>query len=301
MKKFLSRVIVIIAITLIADRVLSYVTGIFYKTTTTTDEYKINEVTYHMTAPVIFMGSSMSHHNYVPSIISDTLKTDVYNAGLWGMRNIYFQYGLLSNILKRYTPKTIFLELHPIDFLQTPFSTVETVSRLTPFINYSEGCDEVLKKGKLYYKCKASNLYRYNSEFANIVVGNITNLTPAALKGFKPLIGQLTDVNVKPEQFPYAVDKDKIHYIQAFIDMCKKKKITLVFLTSPMYAIEQNTTLFNVPDSLAKQNKIAYINNYNLSGITGHREYYYDFGHLNEEGAKKYSSFIAPELKQFVD
>ncbi len=301
MKKFILRVIIIITITLIADRVLGYVSSVFYKTTTTTDEYKVNEVTYHMKDPVVFMGSSRCHHHYIPSIISDTLKMGVYNAGLWGMRNIYFQYGLLNNILKRYTPKTIFLELHPVDFLQTPFSDVEMVSALMPFINYSDGCDEVLKKGKLYYKCKASNLYRYNSGFANIVIGNITNRSPAGLKGLKPLSGELADVKLKPEEFPFSVDKDKIQYLQAFINTCKKSDIKLVFLYSPMYAVDKNTTLFHIPDSLAKQNNIPFINHYNLPGITDHHEYFYDFGHLNEDGAKKYSSLIASELKQFVN
>lgn len=303
MKKFLLRILIIVALTFALERPLGYLAGFFYKTTTTTDEYKLNQATYEMDDPIVFMGSSRCHHHYIPTIIQDTFKKDVYNAGLWGMRNIYFQYALLHNILKRYTPKVIFLEIHPIDYLQIPVSTVETVVRLTPFTDYTEECNEVLKKADFYYKCKLSELYRYNSEFAFLLIGNISVRTPPEFKGFKPLYGKLdtTIEEIKPESFPYPGDKDRLHYLQAFIDICKEKNIKLVFLVSPMYNAGNYTELFRIPDSLAKKNNIPFFNHYGMDGITNHSEYFHDFGHLNEEGAKKYSSMIASELKQFVE
>lgn len=300
MKRFLKRLLIITIITLIADRAVSYAVSYFYNTTTTTDEFKMNAVILKMDDPVVFMGSSRCHHHYVPSIISDSLKSGVYNAGLWGMHNIYFQYGFLSDILERYTPQTICLEIHPIDYLKTPFSDIETVGSLTPFINYSEGNDQMLKKAKLYYKCEVSDLYRYNSQFANILAGNVTRRSFAADKGFKKLTGKLdTTFEIKPERFPFEVDETKVKLLQAFIDKCKEKKINLIFLFSPMYAVEK-TNLFDVPNQLAKKNNIHFINNYYLEGITGHPEYFFDFGHLNEEGAKKYSCLISHELKKYI-
>jgi len=301
MKKFLTRVLIIIIITLVADRAFSIVVKMFFKTTTTTDEYKLNSVMYRMNDPVVFMGSSRCHHHYVPVIIGDTLKTGVYNAGLWGMHNIYFNYGLLCNILEKYTPKTICLEMHPIDYLATPFSQTETVSSLDPFINFSAGCDEVLKKAGVYYKCELSELYRYNSQFANLLAGNLSARSFAADKGFKPLYGNF-DTSfgpVVPERFPFPIDHEKVRYLQKFIDKCKEKHIQLIFLFSPMYAVEKSN-LFDIPDSIAKKNNIVFINHYNLKGITGHPEYYHDFGHLNENGAKKYSAIVASELKQYI-
>lgn len=301
MKRFIQRLLIITLITLIADRALSYAVRYFYRTTTTTDEYKINSVLLRMNDPVIFMGSSRCHHHYIPAIISDTLHTGVYNAGLWGMRNIYFQYSFLCNILERYAPKAIFLEIHPTDYLQTPFSNNETVGTLAPFINYSPGCDEMLKKAGLYYKYQLSYLYRYNSLFANILAGNLSQRSFAADKGYKALTGQVDTQHgvIKPEKFPYPIDREKVYYLQAFIDQCKKKKIKLIFLFSPMYAVEK-TTVFNIPDSIARKNGIPFINHYNLPDITGHPEYYFDFGHLNDKGAKKYSSLIAHELKKYL-
>ena len=301
MKKFIIRLLIIIGTTFIIDRTLAYVVNIFYKRTTTTDEYKINEVTYRMNESVIFMGSSRCHHHYVPSIISDSLKTNVYNAGLWGMRNIYFQDAFLNNILERYSPKTIFLEIHPIDYLKTPFSGLDVVGNLSPFINYSEGCDDILKKAKFYYKAEVSHLYRYNSLFSNLILGNLLQRTIPANKGYKPLYGKmdLSNAPIKAERFDFAVDEDKVKYFQAFIDKCKEKKVNLVLLFSPMYAVEKNNML-DVPYRLAKENNLVFINNYNMKGITGHPEYYHDFGHLNDNGARKYSSIIASELKKYL-
>jgi len=301
MTKFIKRLIIIIIITLVADRILFYPVRFFYKRTTTTDEYKLNSTINKINDPVVFMGSSRCHHNYIPSIISDTLKTGIYNAGLWGARNIYFQFALLSNILERYTPKTICYEIHPTDYLQTPFSTIDKVGNLKPFIGYSSGCDDVLKKADYYYKSQLSGLYRYNSEFPNLLLGNFFIRTMVHFKGYKPLFGEMDTKYGKttPEKFPYAIDKDKINYLQAFIDKCREKKINLIFLFAPMYAVEKNNA-FLIIDSIVKKNGIPFINHYNFEGITGHPEYYYDFGHLNENGAKKYSSIIASELKKYI-
>ncbi|WP_316746447.1 hypothetical protein [Pedobacter gandavensis] len=301
MRKFLQRLLIILLITFVADRALSFVVHIFYKTTSTTNEHKVNTVIYKMNEPVVIMGSSRAHHHYIPSIISDTLKKGVYNAGLWGMRNIYFQYGLLSNILERYTPETICLEIHPTDYLETPFSTIEAVGPLTPFIGYSPGCDSVLKKAGYYYKGEVSHLYRYNGEFANLLVGNISERTAEADKGVKVLYGELDTVlvPVKPEKFDFPVSKDKLKYLQAFIDKCKEKKIQLILIYSPMYAVEK-TNLFQIPDSIAKKNHIPFINTYQQAGITGNARNFFDPGHLNETGAKKYSSLIATELKKYI-
>jgi len=301
MKKFMLRILIIAAITLTADRALSYAAKYFYSTTTTTDEYKLNAVINRMNEEVIFMGSSRCHHHYIPSIISDSLHKRVYNAGLWGMRNIYFQYGLLSDVLERYTPNTICLELHPTDYLATPFSNAEAAGVLAPFIGTSTGNDEVMKKTGYYYKDQVSYLYRYNSSFANLLAGNLTERSSAADRGYKSLSGELdtTSNTIVPEKFPFKIDKDKVHYLQAFIDKCKEKKINLIFLFSPMYATE-NTRLFEIPDSLAKKNGIPFINHYNLPGITGHGEYFHDFGHLNNAGAKKYTYYISHELKNYI-
>lgn len=302
MRKFLIRLIIIIGIVFILDRTMGLVINILYNTATTTDEYKLNFTTNQMDAPIIFMGSSRCHHHYVPDVLEDTLQKKVYNAGLWGMRNIYFQYGLLSNILERYTPKTIFLEIHPIDFLKTPYSDLTSVSNLSPFVNRSSGCDEVLKKGKYYHKDILSHTYRYNSLFPNLILGNLFTRTNLENEGLKPLYGKIdkSKGKIAPEKFNFPVDQNRVKYLQAFINKCKDKNIKLVLLFSPMYAVD-SVDFLTIPTMLAKKNAIDFLNYYNLPGITGKEEYFYDFGHLNEAGARKYSSLIAGELKKYTN
>jgi hypothetical protein len=301
LQAFGKRILIILAITFLADRGLGYVVSVLYKKTSTTDEAKINAVTYQMNAPVVFMGSSRCHHHYIPSIIADSLHKPVFNAGLWGMRNIYFQYALLNDILQRYTPETICLEIHPIDYLNIPGSTIETVGTLAPFINYAPATDSLLKKDGIYYKSQLSHLYRYNGEFSNILIGNVSARTNAADAGFKGLYGQIDTVTtpVRTERFDAAKDPDRLYYLQAFINKCREKKIQLIFIYSPMLSVEK-THLFDVPDSVAASNGIPFINNYKFEGITGHAKFYFDYGHLNEEGARKYSSAVATQLKPYI-
>lgn len=301
MKKFIKTLFLIIVLTLVADRGIGYIFQHFYQSTTTTDEHKLSTVLYRTKAPILFMGSSRCHHHYIPTIISDTLQQEVYNAGLWGMRNIYFQYGLLSNLLERYKPQTILLEIHPIDYLQTPFSDVERVGNLAPFINYSSGCDEVLNEAGLYYKCQLSVLYRYNSELVNVLLGNLSDRS-LKKQGYKPLEGRLDTLHqqITPEIFDFAPDNRKMYYLQSFIDRCRAENINLIFLYSPMYATQKQTNLFDIPDSIARINNLPFINNYYMEGITGYPEYYADYGHLNDEGAHKYSSAIASMLKKCI-
>ena len=160
MKRFLCWLLMMLVILFGIDRSSSFIMGILYRNSKATNEYKINYVVNKMNQPVIFMGSSRCHHTYIPSIISDTLVLPVYNAGLWGEQNIYFQYGLLCDILSRYTPKVICYEIHPIDFMATPYSGIERISSLSPFIGRSKGCDSLFKLNHIYVEYKISHLYR---------------------------------------------------------------------------------------------------------------------------------------------
>jgi len=254
-----------------------------------------------MNDSIVFMGSSRCHHHYIPTIIADTLQTSVYNAGLWGMRNIYFQYGLLSNFLNRYTPQTICLEIHPIDYLQLKISDIEKVGSLAPFIGHSQECDQLLKEDDIYYKCKLFHLYRYNSNFPEIIIGNLSQRTSPMDKGYKKLTNTLDISQGEPmiEDFPIIPDEKKIAYLKLFIEKCKEKGINIIFLYSPMYRVGENN-LFDIPSSIAKEYQIPFINNYEMQGITGVAMYYSDYGHLNDTGAKVYSSMIASELKKYI-
>ncbi len=300
MKRFLNWILLLLLILFFIDRGGSFIINEFYKRSQATDEYKINYVINKMDQPVVFMGSSRCHHSYVPSIISDTLGTPVYNAGLWGERNIYFQYGLLCNILQRYTPKVICLEIHPIDFMQTPFSGIERISPLAPFIEMSTGCDSLFKLENKYAEYKISHLYRYNGILISTIGGCFLPNNSQKDNGYKPLYN-IVDLSAKADEFNFPIDKQRIQLLSNFANKCKEKNIKLILLCAPMYVVSNSCAkALQYVSTIAKVNHLLYLNHLTDAAFMGRREMFYDRGHFNDKGAKLYSSKIAHELKQIM-
>jgi hypothetical protein len=265
-----------------------------------TDEYKVNQVVRNMDAEVVFMGSSKCHHSFVPSIIADSLNRTVYNAGLWGIKNIYFQYGLLNLFLERYTPKVICLEVHPCDVMQTPFSDLERIGSLAPFIGENAACDSLFKLAGTYYSYQVSHLYRYNSGLVNYILGSCFVENSQTDNGYKPLFKQASE-DEKMDEFNFPMDERKISYLNKFIWKCKEKKIQLIFVSSPMYLTSTSySTCMEFFQKVADENQLIFLNQTKESPLAGEQEFYADRGHFNDKGARLYSAIFGHLLKNIL-
>ena len=304
MIKRLIKSIVIIALLFFAiDFIAGSVLHYLFKRTTTVDAAKMCHVIYRADDSILFMGSSRCHHSYIPEIIRDSLNKSVFNAGLWGMRNIYFQYGFLSNILERYSPEYICFEFHPSNYYNVPFTGWERVGSLGPFIGVSEGCDEVLKEGGFYYKFLISRIYRYNSELPRLISGNIFKRTDEHSKGYYRLdaIVDTAITSKEVETFPYKMDPRRYYYFKKFAQKCREHNIKLFLLESPaLYPNLKDTCFHQLPQHLADKFGMTFIDCYNVEGFRDHPELYSDVGHFNDVGARKYSSYISKILKQYI-
>ena len=294
MKKIILHFITIICLFLLIDRILGVGLGYLYRQSNATDEYKISYTVESTNASMLFMGSSRCLHHYVPSIIEKELDIDCFNAGDWGIKNIYYYYGLLSNILNRYTPKVIVLEIHPSEWLKLPFSGVERAGSLAPYCGMSEGCDEMLKLTGNYYSYYISTVYRYTGSLPNLLLGK-WGAMDRNLKGWKPLDGAMDTTGVKAEEYPFPIDQERIRLLERFIKDCKQKNIHLIIIVSPMYACSKED-VFKIPRELASKNNIPFIDHYRDSSFVGHPDLFYDFGHLNRKGAEVYSKKVCKEL-----
>jgi len=265
-----------------------------------TDSYKLNMDVYKIDEDILFMGSSRAHHVYVPSVIEDTLGTPVYNAALWGRENIYFQYAMLNLILERYTPTIIFYEVHPIDILKTSYSDTERLNILSPYIGISDATDSLMESTGKYTYYKLSHLYRYNGDLINDLCG-ITIIKNSQLDGgYKPLYAHVK-AGEKPDDFNFPIDSVKLDLMNKFISLCKKNDIKLVFTCSPMYLRSpQIVETFDKFDSIAVSNQIPYIDNLSNAEIVNNPSFFADRGHLNDEGAHKFSSIFAHQAKNLL-
>ncbi|MCR4602492.1 MAG: hypothetical protein K5683_03015 [Prevotella sp.] len=294
MKKILLHILVVACLFFIIDRALGFGLKILYTQSNATDEYKISYSNETTRDSILFFGSSRTLHHYVPHIFEKELGKSCYNVADWGIKNIYYHYGLLGNILKRYTPQAIIFEIHPCDWLATPYSGVERATSLAPYCGMSEACDEMLKLSGNYWAYKLSIVRRFTGSIPNLITGKLGSMN-RNLKGWKPMDGMMDTTGVKAEEYPFPVDQERVALLERFITDCKSNHIKLVLAVSPMYVCSKQD-VFKFPRELAEQHNILFIDHYRDSTFVGHQEYFYDFGHLNRKGAELFSTKLSQEL-----
>lgn len=295
MKKLLIHILIVICLFFVFDRTLGLGLKLMYSQSNATDEYKISYSNATTCDSILFFGSSRTLHHYVPSIFEKELGLSCYNAADWGIKNIFYHYGQLSNILTRYTPKAIVFEIHPCDWLETPFSGMERAGALAPYSGMSDGCDEMLKLSGKYWPCLLSTVYRYSGSLPNLLTGKFGSMD-RSLKGWKPLDGILDTTGIIAEEYPFPVDQERVALLERFISDCQKNNIQLIIVFSPMYVCSKEDVL-KYPRELAAKHHLSFIDHYRDSDFVGHPELFYDFGHLNRKGAEKYSRKLSKELR----
>ena len=294
MKKLLIHIAIVICLFFVIDRALGLGLKFLYNQSNATDEYKISYSNETVQDPLLFFGSSRCMHHYVPAIFEKELGIKCFNTADWGIKNIYYHYGLLGNILSRYTPKTIVFEIHPCDWLATPFSGVERASSLAPYCGMSDVCDEMLKLSGKYWPCQLSWVYRYTGSLPNLLTGKLGSMD-RSLKGWKPMDGIMDTTGVVAEEYPFPVDTARVTLLERFINDCKKNNIQLIITFSPMYVCSKEDVL-KFPRELAQKHQLTFIDHYRDSDFVGHPELFYDFGHLNRKGAELFSQKLSKEL-----
>lgn len=294
MKKLLLHIVVVACLFFVIDRFLGICMNYLYSKSNATDEYKISYSNATTTDSVLFFGSSRTLHHYVPSIFEKELGVSCYNAADWGIKNIYYHYGLLGNILTRYTPRTIIFEIHPCDWLDTPFSGVERATSLAPYCGMSPACDEMLKRAGKYWPYRLSLVYRYSGCLPNLLAGKLGTMD-RRLKGWKPMEGELDTCGVVAEEYPFPIDEERLALLDSFITICLQRNIELIFVVSPMYVCSKED-VFQVPRELMHRRNIPFLDHYRDTTFVGHAEYFYDFGHLNRKGAELFSMILSKEI-----
>ncbi len=249
---------------------------------------------------IVMIGSSRCHHHYVPSIISDTLNMSVYNCGIQGSENIYSHYLTLCLILERYSPKTICLELMVNDFEEqnNPF---DKLSYFGPYFGYSDRADSLFKIGGWYWKYKTSHLYRYNAKAISNISGLFVSRQNQDDHGYLPT--KNTSVSLgslkKAESRTRKIDSLKMHYLKLFSEQCQLNNCKLIFTISPLFSII-DSSYYSVLKDFAYNENIPLLDYHTSRLYHNHPEYFRDMVHLNDSGARHFSSIFASNLKNLL-
>lgn len=302
LNKFVLRLLVFLAILVVADQIVGKVLGELYKNAG--DKFaRENYMREKLKDDVLIFGSSHAVNHYVPQIISDSLKMSVYNCGQRG-NGIIYEYGRLQSILKRYTPKLILLDVVKcydldvtdnstyLDFLKVDYGTNDSIDKIFETIDpYSP----------IKLRCQS---YKYNSLLCDLVLNNILrNRGRYSKDGFMPLEGfwkipNGANLTRAPQVKAFNYDSIKLKYIEKMFSE-KPKDTKLIVLISPMYFGEQ-TNIFYPIKKLCSKYSIPMLDYYADKRFKGKLNWYHDVEHLNVIGAKEYSSIVGNEIKELI-
>lgn len=299
MKRYIYKIVLFFIIIAIIDKLcgvgMNYVNS-HAKGGATKEYYDIINNT---TADIIILGSSRAVHHYDPTIISDSLRMSCYNCGNDGngILNMYGRFKLMS---KRYNPQIVIYDVYPDNEYFSNNSNIKDLCGLKPFADSVEVLDIFRDYDKFEMVKLQSYLYRYNTSFFQLLNDYIRpEKSGLSIKGFRPMKGV---VNYEPAQFvdyKGEIDILKTRYLNKLIEDCKNSGTTLVFSVSPRLKAVSDSS-FNYIKSVCKRNGIPFISFYTNEEFRNRTDLFKDSQHLNERGAKIFTTRFVQELMKRI-
>lgn len=255
---------------------------------------EINDLLMKDKYDVIIMGSSRATHHYVPQMIEDSLGMTCYNAGADG-NGIVLMYGRYKLITNRYNPKMILYDVvrgfdiaeyseddHNRRYLagMKDYFFQPGIKDIFTDVNWSEGI-------KNY-----SGLFRYNGDYFNHLRNFLTTM-PMSDKGYLPLYGEMKSDSDNRDKSTPTLDTLKLSYVRKLAIDAKLRGIEFIFIASPRYG--SDSTSVQPVKEIAEELGIPFWD-YMGAPDFQKREYYKDFAHLNDEGARKFTNEIIHRL-----
>ncbi len=298
MKRFLVKVLIIVAILLIplyiADYLLTkdYRSRNYYPFSTWTDLVKGQ-----LNSDLWILGSSRAWVQYNPKIFENTLNVSSYNLGC----NAQFLFLDLQcyEIAKAYNPKPKYILLD----IAWPSLTMEeapiSLYFYMPYI-YKRQFRSIIKDNNtissayIYIPC-----YRYLSEKASDIC--YKNDRSPEYRGYKAkdcnwIALELNSV----DSVKYSCEPEAIALLESFFQECKNDTISVILIHSPMYyegfeKIQNNDKMLNLFQNIANRNNVPFLD-YTKDPICYDTMNFYNAMHLNAHGADLFSTKLAHDL-----
>lgn len=286
-------------IVFIADFIIGNSLKKFYFKQQTGYDYLTTYAIEKTKAEFLIFGSSRAVSIFNCDIFEDQIDFSCYNVGRDG-EPIFYHYGILKAVLKRYTPKIIILSFDAGNFSKK----ADDYDKLSVLLPYYESHPEIRPivelKGR-YEKLKLlSKIYSYNSLLLPIVAGNIAFNQKKYYNsnGYIPIYkffsGPLQTFDYTNEG---ELDSVKVNTYKHFIQDCIKSNIQL-YIVCPPYMINQ----IGIPPSITTAKKIA--REYNIDFFDYSKDEFYttkpqlfaDYRHLNPQGVTIFSNAIIEKI-----
>jgi len=298
MKKFILRLLLGLIFVVLFDFIIGKTLKHFYFEQDSGFQYRTTHSLNYTEDEILIFGSSRANHHYDTNILESKLNMSTYNTGRDGTY-LFYQTALLKTILKRHQPKIIIYDFFgSFEYSQSDY---DRLSFLLPYYEEHEEIREVLELKGPFEKFKTlSKIYPYNSMLFNIIMGNMefNKKKNKDIKGFVPLNKNWTsELQAIKSTTKYELDQNKLNAFKDFIQLCKKNNIELHVIVSPVfYTYQSDYSITTCKQICAKQN-VPFYDFTRDDKFLQKPEWYADILHLNQTGAKKFSSIVADSLK----
>jgi hypothetical protein len=297
---FFFRLFVFTVIVALFDYGIGSMLEYFYFKQTSGVQFRTTYSIEKTTADVLIIGTSRAGHDYRPDIFGHRLNLSCYDVGR-DASYIFYQYAVLTAILKRYSPKMIIL-----DFLNGEFKLDrESYDRLQSLLPYYKTHPEIRPMIELkspFEKIKLlSRIYPFNSSILTIAAGN-TEFNKKRSGDFDGYVGLTKGWNEPIKSADnawtaYIVDSTKIKILEAFIKDCIQAKVKLYIVCSP-YFIKKEKMDYSIACGMkiAKKYNIAFYDFSRDSTFLANPKFFADEIHLNDSGAQVFSNLLIDKI-----
>jgi len=274
---------------------------------------KLNEIikdtTYY---DVVCFGSSRALAHFNPQVIHDKLNLSAYNAGVNGACIIDINLLIKAYLHNRRPPKLIVF--HVDDFTYET-DRLSELPRYFPFINNKEVYNSLKPYNETVNYVHSVNFLRimyYNDLLKWISIKTLLGI--GARDEYKLVNGYRVNATqwngLDEEGMNRRIEKINSLYVKTeseaageplfmeVLEICKKKNIRLLFSSSPIVHGELNKLYEHTKTKIEKMSS-----GYNVSYLWMHAEewdrkiYFYDYLHMNFNGANRYTEALAEKMK----
>lgn len=276
---------------------------------------KVNLIMQHKLDPqIIIFGSSVAEVGFNSNLISKITQKSVYNAAIDGTR--FDQYRYLIDELIDYSKNTEIIALGLSFFSLSPADKLTEPSRFYAYLDQEPIKDMFYDHDKTeYYKLKYLPFYTFSqykhTYYKNSFIGFYNSLkhkklAADSLNGFVPHYSSWygNEINVNNKKEKIYIKRNTLYKINCLIENIKKENKKIILIICPLYYKAQkkfsNYTEFK-NTILSFRNKGAIVFDYSTIPINYNKDFFYNNGHLNFNGANKLSSRFANDLKNILN
>lgn len=297
MQKFIIKTILFFVIIAIIDIVSGKSFAFLVEHAKGGDNWRNNYMCNKTSEDILVFGSSRAIHHYNPIILSDSLNLSCYNCGQNG-NGIILNEARYQLMLQRYKPKVIIYDVLAKFDLLVGEDNHKYLGWLRAYYDRN-GIPEVFESvdGTEKYKM-ASQMYRYNTKFLQIITECIHPLESDGINGFRPEDKEMDTMKVNKTPITHQTpvyDSLKISYIKKMIEESIGTKI--IFVVSPLWN-GADTIPYQPIRDICKEKNIPFYDFSNNPKYVHHNEFFYDGSHMNARGADEFTKDLIIEHKK---